>query len=613
MKKKIFVATLLISLAFLCGGIAKVNAQNGPSDQYCYIAFYGDEQSIKIYEPNKVNNDALAGATYDKASNTLTLNNLTTDLSLEINEMGDDFKINLVGENSIPYISVWGYEYGGSLEITGKGSLTVNGSKELPSAFRFYAEGVNAKFEIASTATVKMYASEEVIAILQSTNSNPATSIVLKKGFDISKSISSEEMIFDVPKTIPAIMFNESGNSKYTIAKKDGKDYGVTRLSGGSYILTNEQIAYDTVNGYYFFDTTTNTSGLNHSYDNLEAVEAAGYQVTDEEVTINHYVSINKFCALSTDGKGNEYATYSYYSDGVQNVYVYDVSENQITLGDGEKYYVLVKNDTVDGSTLTQISNKENSGLYKHIVNLKELEVYGIEDSANNNEEVVVEKIVTADDEKSNNDKNAANEVNKLLDDVKNGKDVSGMSDSLIEQIDTAITNGDTISVELDANKVDNANVSEEVKEAVNEKIEKVKELDGANILGYFDINMIVKVNDTPLNEKVTELKNEIEVSLDVSNLVENLEKVKTGMVRKYYVIRIHGTQVDVIPATLNNDGTLTFKTDRFSSYTVAYNDVANVSSPNTGDSIINSIILFITSVLGLVVIGIYSKKRYNN
>lgn len=64
-------------------------------------------------------------AEYDKASNTLTLQNLSASY-LEVNLMGNGFTIRLIGENHLDELSVWGASYGGSVTLTGSGSLTVN-------------------------------------------------------------------------------------------------------------------------------------------------------------------------------------------------------------------------------------------------------------------------------------------------------------------------------------------------------------------------------------------------------------------------------------------------------------------------------------------------------
>lgn len=72
----------------------------------------------------------IKGLSYNAKTNTLTINNYkNSGAHLDVNEMGDDFKIKVVGTNELQNIQVWGYMYGGSLTVTGKGKLTVNKNK----------------------------------------------------------------------------------------------------------------------------------------------------------------------------------------------------------------------------------------------------------------------------------------------------------------------------------------------------------------------------------------------------------------------------------------------------------------------------------------------------
>ena len=73
----------------------------------------------------RISNESIPGASYDEATNTLTLNNYTGEF-LNVNLMGNGFKLRLVGENELKGIVVWGFMYGGSLTITGDGKLTIN-------------------------------------------------------------------------------------------------------------------------------------------------------------------------------------------------------------------------------------------------------------------------------------------------------------------------------------------------------------------------------------------------------------------------------------------------------------------------------------------------------
>lgn len=64
-------------------------------------------------------------AWYDISTNTLTLDNFTGEV-LEVNLMGNGFTINLIGENHLDELIMWGAGYGGSVTFTGTGSLTLN-------------------------------------------------------------------------------------------------------------------------------------------------------------------------------------------------------------------------------------------------------------------------------------------------------------------------------------------------------------------------------------------------------------------------------------------------------------------------------------------------------
>lgn len=86
-------------------------------------ASFGSYDSDGQYVPNHVTE--VPNARYDADSNTLTLENFTASV-LDVNLMGNGFTIRLVGENRLDQLIVWGAGYGGSVTLTGSGSLTVN-------------------------------------------------------------------------------------------------------------------------------------------------------------------------------------------------------------------------------------------------------------------------------------------------------------------------------------------------------------------------------------------------------------------------------------------------------------------------------------------------------
>ena len=161
----------LLTLCMAVGMAVPAFAENGPS--------FGDMSSawVQLYdssveEPdgsyfgyvlysNGGEADTVEGAVYDKATNTITLTNYNhPEMTLATNEMGDDLKLHLVGDNHIAELVVWGFGWGGNLEITGDGSLTINENKTSQiAAIRFMAEGTQGLLKVGSNASVTAYKS----------------------------------------------------------------------------------------------------------------------------------------------------------------------------------------------------------------------------------------------------------------------------------------------------------------------------------------------------------------------------------------------------------------------------------------------------------------------
>ncbi|MBQ7474605.1 MAG: hypothetical protein IJS78_01655 [Clostridia bacterium] len=92
-----------------------------------------------IYTSGGTPIDTVEGASYDKATNTLTLNNYHGGF-IDVNLMGNGFKIELIGDNSLDYIKAWGAMYGGSVTFTGTGSIKLNENRNAPNGVGLYLE-----------------------------------------------------------------------------------------------------------------------------------------------------------------------------------------------------------------------------------------------------------------------------------------------------------------------------------------------------------------------------------------------------------------------------------------------------------------------------------------
>ena len=99
---------------------------------------------------------------------TITLHNFTGPL-LDINLMGNGFTIKLEGENHLEMLRVWGYSYGGSVTLTGNGSLTINADRTNPIGIELQAEISQSCLMIDKEVTLDVYGTEMAICVIDTT------------------------------------------------------------------------------------------------------------------------------------------------------------------------------------------------------------------------------------------------------------------------------------------------------------------------------------------------------------------------------------------------------------------------------------------------------------
>ena len=132
MKKAIrysVILALFALAAFVLAPSNKTSAANGPSTVYednAYVMVYpsADEQVFlyagEFMQSMGATEGTVNGAKYDLKTNTLTLKDANL-YHIDVNVMGDDFKVKLVGDNTLNSFRSWGYYYGGNVTFTGKG------------------------------------------------------------------------------------------------------------------------------------------------------------------------------------------------------------------------------------------------------------------------------------------------------------------------------------------------------------------------------------------------------------------------------------------------------------------------------------------------------------
>lgn len=152
------------------------------------------------------------------------------------------------------------------------------------------------------------------------------------------------------------------------------------------------------------------------------------------------------------------------------------------------------------------------------------------------------------------------------------------------------------------------------------------KNINNAVIANYFDISINIYDNFTGSKlGNLTTLNNPLGFTIA---LPKELKTVRSGYTRKFYILRYHEGSISIIATYLTSDGQgLTFKSDKFSTYALAYVDVENTSSapsssngsngssnvtpPYTNDNLISNVVLCGVSILAIIGSAIiYKRKR---
>ncbi len=273
--KKLLAIILTAALLMSVCGVSAFAAENdqpapttGPWDGYYWmtggpmISFVGGSVENRVerlvyYRENMMmesspivtDNEVVPGATYDKPTNTLTLDHVKLTDNLGIYYMGDDFRLCVKGECELTKITVFNFsgKYSTSLNITGTGTLTLNKEKTYSEAIEFYSEGVSlTHFDIAPSVTVHLYASayedEEFpqnVVNINSTYADPAITV----GGKAIPEAKSERRVETISKTVNALWLENPDH----VYQRDKRVISKTDPDG---IYAVEEIEFNTGSGY---------------------------------------------------------------------------------------------------------------------------------------------------------------------------------------------------------------------------------------------------------------------------------------------------------------------------------------------------------------------------
>ncbi len=167
--------------------------------------------------------------------------------------------------------------------------------------------------------------------------------------------------------------------------------------------------------------------------------------------------------------------------------------------------------------------------------------------------------------------------------------DVSDTTDKIIEvlgdadkaEIEAAIESGKEVNIYVDVK-----DATETVPAEDKEKVESAIADNKYEIGIYFDITLLSKIGDNE-PKKITELLDSISVTITIPDNLINTDKT---VAREYHVVRVHDGKADVLEGRFDAESrTFTFKTDRFSTYALVYNDTTITDSPTESNGENNS------------------------
>lgn len=205
--------------------------------------------------------------------------------------------------------------------------------------------------------------------------------------------------------------------------------------------------------------------------------------------------------------------------------------------------------------------------------------------------------------------------IEKALVDIALGNEPTGVSAETASKIAQAVNNGETISTEVVADLMANAETTEE------EKILSVLNKN-ETVAQYMNLRVLVKANNVEIGE-ITELNNEITFTIAIPEALK-------AEGRSFFVVRLHDGLAEKLDTVMNDDGTLSFATDKFSTYALAYadpvstnpsvpedkpageNQTDDTNSPQTGDdsNMVLWIALLFVSGTGLFGATAYNRKK---
>lgn len=611
--KKFLCLSAAAMLAFLmCAACLLVPAkgENGPCDTgdwaFAYISVGNDGDSSNpqgeyktIYSASSKDISTVEGISYDRASNTLTIENYNnTKNIIATNMMGDDFKINIKGENHIGELVSYGDGWGGSITLTGNGTLYINENKSYETAIYMNAENTKSVLTVGPECNVYVYSG--LNALVSSSNT---TSDIIKAEGKLSSQLQTE-VTHPVKKTmIFAGYFGDTLPWEGNVYTKEG--------DSAKYDCLRSTKSDGTVTFCYY--ELKKYDGFDKGYIGVKKEElsekSSDYKMTDEIVKWYSADSLNgSTTALVKDTKTGEeaYAVVSKYDSATGNSkgYLCKIIANfGIDEYNQETCLVDIDNPVADIAYPNEYDVKLPDGYES--VGEEMTNIYNV--SVKNEKVEFIGSSSTSDDK--NNDVKKDEEVIELPSDDKTVK-----ADDFNEIInknqdsDVVINSNNDISFKFEKgtmNQVDGV-------DKYDFTTEVVKEVENAGTLpaGVTSDNFIQKIDFSYSGQLPAKAEIKIPVGTQYAG-------------RTLYYSRLYddGTIENIMSAAVDENGVITVEQDHCSVYLLTTTKLTQThvsgsgtqaAAPNTGDSAPLAFILLtvVISSFVLTVIGIIKKHK---
>ena len=216
--------------------------------------------------------------------------------------------------------------------------------------------------------------------------------------------------------------------------------------------------------------------------------------------------------------------------------------------------------------------------------------------------------------------------------DVKANDEITvNYEEQIAEQIENAITDGSAKGIDevtaknlqenIDGLVLTQLEVAKKEEQELNkEDINHIKKIqENYEIGSFYDIKLSMKKSNGEELGNITELNQKIKITIPKEDIIEQNEK-------EIVIFTVHnGNAKKISNITKNEDGSISFETNEFSPYLVAYRDPqtenqeinsitntngTSTNNPKTGDSIIKMILLCMISIIGLTTLFLRKKKN---